>query len=163
MPRFHFDLHEGGEIPDEEGSECADLDAACDLAVVYARDIAAAQVRQGHLDFENAIVIRDERGAVRATITLGEALIRGGPYKPHATAPARAVPCSYRGAFGKHGRGVTFPLSGRKDGRMPNWGVLRLPGSRRISKPATRLAAASSAASTMRAVTRTLPALQRCP
>jgi hypothetical protein len=78
MPRFHFDLHEGGEIPDEEGSECADLDAACDLAVVYARDIAAAQVRQGHLDFENAIVIRDERGAVRATITLGEALIVEG-------------------------------------------------------------------------------------
>jgi hypothetical protein len=45
MPLFYFDLHEGGELRDEEGSECADLEAACDLAVMYARDIAAEHGR----------------------------------------------------------------------------------------------------------------------
>jgi hypothetical protein len=78
MPLFYFDLHEGGELRDEEGSECADLEAACDLAVMYARDIAAEQVRKGHLNFESAIVVRDELGEIQATVTFGEALMVEG-------------------------------------------------------------------------------------
>ena len=63
MPRYHFHLHECGDItPDEEGVEIANLDDAHTWAIQAARDVMCGEVETGHLCLGCAIVIADAQG-----------------------------------------------------------------------------------------------------
>lgn len=63
MPRFYFDISDGSrESLDEEGTEFADLAAACDEAVAVLPAIAASEGR-AQTDREIVAIVRDEGGA----------------------------------------------------------------------------------------------------
>lgn len=64
MPRYYFHLHNDMEVPDEEGSELADLEAARTLAVASAREMAAEAVREGVLNLDHSIDVTSDDGCV---------------------------------------------------------------------------------------------------
>lgn len=73
MPRYLFDLLHGAErIPDEEGRDLPDLEAARRYAIVAAREIVSEQALKGELPLSYALVVRDERGAILLTIPFGD-------------------------------------------------------------------------------------------
>lgn len=74
MPRYFFDLCNSLEIPDEEGRDCADLEAAKACAVAEARQVASDDVLAGSLDTSHRIDVRDADGDVVASIRFGEAV-----------------------------------------------------------------------------------------
>lgn len=50
MPRYFFHLHDcGALLPDEEGREFPDLEAAVHMAKIEARELLAAEVNEGKL------------------------------------------------------------------------------------------------------------------
>lgn len=59
MPRYFFHLRNSLDAEDREGVELADEAAARAYAVESARDLAAADVRQGWLDLDHAIEVAD--------------------------------------------------------------------------------------------------------
>lgn len=69
---FFFDLIESTEVRAEESQLCDSPEKARELAVKYARDIAAEQVRDGTLHLDHAIVVRDHRGQVIGTVRFGD-------------------------------------------------------------------------------------------
>lgn len=74
MARFHFHIKNDIDAPDEEGLEFANLAAAHLQAMDYARDLAAAAVRQGRLDLKHRIEIEDDTGKVLMTVTFADAI-----------------------------------------------------------------------------------------
>ena len=75
--RYHFHLRErGGYIPDEEGLELANLEAAREAAVAGARSIIADEVVQGKIPLASVLEVEDENGnrvlelAFRDTVAL---------------------------------------------------------------------------------------------
>lgn len=75
MPLFRFNLSECGTLfADEEGREALDVDAARAIALTAARDIMAAEVKEGRLCLSCRIDISDERGNVVATVPFSEAV-----------------------------------------------------------------------------------------
>jgi hypothetical protein len=63
--RYHFHIRDAeGLIPDEEGSELANLEAARAEARASAQDLVANDLRSGWATPERRIEIADERGAV---------------------------------------------------------------------------------------------------
>ena len=75
MSRYFFHIKNDIEVPDPEGQELDNLAAARQLAVAYARDLAAEAVRQGEVDLKHRIVIADEDGDALLTVTFGEAFV----------------------------------------------------------------------------------------
>lgn len=61
MPRFYFDLADGGTIVDDEGMELPSLRAAEQQAVAAARDVMRHEVWQGRLPLNQCVRILDER------------------------------------------------------------------------------------------------------
>jgi hypothetical protein len=59
-------------VMDEEGVELSGPDAARDRAVAEARQIACAQVREGHLDLTHRIDVADEDGDTLFTMHFGD-------------------------------------------------------------------------------------------
>lgn len=75
MPRFYFHLsNQIGFVPDEEGEEVADLDAAKLRAIENIRSILAGEVAEGRLDMNGSIQIAGANGAVIATVRFAEAV-----------------------------------------------------------------------------------------
>jgi hypothetical protein len=73
--RYHFHIRDGaGVIPDEEGGEFADLNAARAEACASACDLAADDLRCGQPADQWRIEIADDQGTVldrvRITVTL---------------------------------------------------------------------------------------------
>ena len=68
MPRYFFHLYDDMVVMDEEGSEHADLDAARAAAIANAREMACAEVLDGHLNITHRIEVADEAGAVQLTV-----------------------------------------------------------------------------------------------
>lgn len=65
MPRFLFHLrHRLGLLIDEEGAEYENEEAAFAASLRIARDIAGTDIREGHSDLNQSIVLSDESGAV---------------------------------------------------------------------------------------------------
>ena len=63
MPRYFLHIRDGDElIPDEEGTELPDLDAAKAEAIAGARDILAEKLRSGERLDGEVIEIADEAG-----------------------------------------------------------------------------------------------------
>jgi hypothetical protein len=75
MTRYFFHLHEGGDVTrDEEGRECASIDAARSAATRDARSIIAADVERGRLDLSGRIEVHDSQGQVVLIVTFEEAV-----------------------------------------------------------------------------------------
>lgn len=69
MPRFFLHLLDDLDVPDEEGVELPDLDAARDCARRHARFTAAETLKeQGRIVLSHSIRIEDEQGNVLDTI-----------------------------------------------------------------------------------------------
>jgi hypothetical protein len=62
MPRYFFHLHNDIDAPDHEGHDQPNDHAALEAALDFARDIANASVRKGHLDLKHFIVCVAEDG-----------------------------------------------------------------------------------------------------
>ena len=70
MPRFYFDVREGSRfVPDEEGMEFVDLDAAEHEAAVAAAGIGRDLLPQGGVR-QVAVEIRNEQGQRVTTVTV---------------------------------------------------------------------------------------------
>mgnify|MGYP003292640468 CR=1 FL=1 len=81
MPRYFFDLYNDMVVPDEEGRELRDLEAAIKHALRETRQmIAASATEQGKLDLRHYIKVRDETGAEVHCIEFEDAVSvqRGG-------------------------------------------------------------------------------------
>lgn len=69
--RYHFHIHdEAGVIPDEEGTELADLSAARAEARASARELAIEDLRRADRIHARRIEIADETGAVLETVMI---------------------------------------------------------------------------------------------
>ncbi len=74
MPRFFFHLYDDQVALDEKGTELPSAAAAREAAIKAARDIASAEVRDGHLGLNHRIEVTDANDAPVATITFKEAV-----------------------------------------------------------------------------------------
>ena len=74
MPRFRFHVINDIDAPDDEGLELDNLAVAHLKAIDFARDLAAAAVRQGRLDLKHRIDVEDETGKVLAAVTFADAV-----------------------------------------------------------------------------------------
>jgi hypothetical protein len=72
VSRFYFHLHNDIDANDEEGQEFEDLNAALARASIYARDIAAENVREGKLNLSHYIEVTNEAGVSLCTVTFGD-------------------------------------------------------------------------------------------
>jgi hypothetical protein len=74
MPRYFFHLHDDLTVPDEDGMELADLEAAKACGIKEARSVAVEQVREGKLDLNHRIDVADEQSVVVHTIRFAAAI-----------------------------------------------------------------------------------------
>ena len=72
VPRFFFHLYDDMVVRDEEGIELSDLASARKKAVENAREIACAEVLEGHLNLKHRIEVEDESGAVHLTVRFAD-------------------------------------------------------------------------------------------
>ncbi|QGY03453.1 hypothetical protein MMSR116_17285 [Methylobacterium mesophilicum SR1.6/6] len=76
MPRFFFDIHDGQFLPDTDGTECADLDAARREAMISLPEIARWIIPRDGDNQAFTVLVRDEGGTVVYTATLTFAGLR---------------------------------------------------------------------------------------
>lgn len=75
MPRYYFHMRDGSQLlPDNEGSELYDLNAAKTEALAAAADILVARIQAGRPLGDAVFEIADETGAVVMSIPLRAAL-----------------------------------------------------------------------------------------
>jgi hypothetical protein len=74
MPQYYFHLYDDIVSQDDEGIELADQAAAENYAVMCARDMAAAQARQGRLTLSHRIEVTDDQGSVLKTVQFCDAV-----------------------------------------------------------------------------------------
>ena len=74
MPRFFFHLYDDVISRDEEGVELPDEKAAYANAVTSAREMACAEVKEGHLTLHHRIEVEDERGNLVVTVPFADAV-----------------------------------------------------------------------------------------
>lgn len=73
MPRYFFHLLDDLDVPDEEGTELPDLEAARAHADSQARLMfAAAATEQGRVVLSHRIDVQNEAGAVLASVRFGD-------------------------------------------------------------------------------------------
>ena len=91
MSRFYFHIYQQGTlIPDEEGSECPNLDAAKCEAKASAADLARQAVARGEPADGLCVEIHDEDDRVLAGLTIREVLAH--PRHPHFDASCATGP-----------------------------------------------------------------------
>lgn len=64
MPRFHFNVFDGVSLPDEDGMECPDWDAARVQAIAYAGEILKDTSQRLAIGEQWHMEVTDERGLV---------------------------------------------------------------------------------------------------
>jgi hypothetical protein len=75
VPRYFFHLRNDLDVPDLEGQELPDLDAAHAQAVAYAVDMAAASVLEHRkVNLHHRIEVEDEAGQVLEAVKFGDAV-----------------------------------------------------------------------------------------
>ena len=75
MPRFYFAVRDGSEtVPDPEGSELADLDAALFEARLTARDLLLNRLKTCEVIDGQEIEISDESGKVLRILKVRDVL-----------------------------------------------------------------------------------------
>ena len=75
VPRFYFHLHNDMDVPDDEGVELADLEAARAYAIRQARDTFGQVAKdEGRVVLHHRIDIEDEHGQVLASVRFSDAV-----------------------------------------------------------------------------------------
>ena len=75
MPRYFFHLRNDLDVPDAEGKDLPDLDAARAQAVAFAVDMAAASLLEHRkLNLHHRIDLEDEAGTILLTVAFGDAV-----------------------------------------------------------------------------------------
>lgn len=74
MSIYHFNLFNSVTVPDDQGTDLPDLDAARAYALSNIRHIAAADVLEGQLDLGHRIEIADDAGTILLTLYFRDAL-----------------------------------------------------------------------------------------
>jgi hypothetical protein len=73
VPRYHFHLYDDMDVPDDEGREFPNLEAARDRASFEARALFAAMAEdQGRVVLAHRIDVEDEQGLTLATVRFGD-------------------------------------------------------------------------------------------
>jgi hypothetical protein len=86
MPRFFFHVFNGnGETPDDAGIDLQDQSAARKIALDSIRSMIAEEARQGTIDLNGFIVLKDEPGNVLLTVDFIEAFELRLPSGPEAS------------------------------------------------------------------------------
>jgi hypothetical protein len=69
MPRFYLHLRNDLDVPDDEGIELPDLDAARARAAADARfTLGQTAIEEGKINFTHRIDIEDEQGRILDTV-----------------------------------------------------------------------------------------------
>jgi DNA-binding transcriptional MerR regulator len=68
MPRFYFDVHDGKHIIDEDGKECADLDAARRVAVALINEMLGKEMGVWDGKLWTMVVRNEDRHAVATVV-----------------------------------------------------------------------------------------------
>jgi hypothetical protein len=68
MGRYYFHLYDDMVVEDEEGVELSGPAAARERAVASAREMACAEVFEGHLNLRHRIEVVDEAGDTICTV-----------------------------------------------------------------------------------------------
>ena len=74
MPRFFFHLHNGEDVPDREGMDLPDREAAHGEAIRNARSIMAEEIMEGNLPLRDVIEVVDESGVAVMTVAFRDAV-----------------------------------------------------------------------------------------
>jgi hypothetical protein len=75
VTRFYFHLHNDMDVPDDDGKELHNLEAAHAHAIRMARfEVSEAVVRDGRIVLSDHIDVEDGNGAVLATISFRDAV-----------------------------------------------------------------------------------------
>jgi hypothetical protein len=75
MRRYYFHLRNDLDVPDPEGKELADLEAARAHAIVMARfEVAEAAKLDGRVVLSHRIDIEDEQGSLLISVSFEEAV-----------------------------------------------------------------------------------------
>lgn len=72
VPKFFFHLYDDMTVLDEEGADLASLGAARERAIANAKEMACAEVLEGHLNLKHRIEIADESGKILACVRFKE-------------------------------------------------------------------------------------------
>jgi len=74
VPKFFFHLHTSVVALDAGGLELPTSEAATNEAVKIAREVASAEVREGHLGLNHRVEVEDTYGAEVATVHFKDAI-----------------------------------------------------------------------------------------
>ena len=74
MPRFFFHVYDDLVALDQEGHELPTVEEAREWAIRAVRELAANEVKKGHLGLTHRIEVADERGGEVATIRFKDAI-----------------------------------------------------------------------------------------
>jgi hypothetical protein len=74
VPRFFFHLYDDMVVLDREGEVLPTVERAREKAVRTARDIACAEVREGHLGLNHRIEVTDANDSPVATVAFKDAV-----------------------------------------------------------------------------------------
>jgi hypothetical protein len=75
VPHYFFHLYDDLIVLDQEGKELPSLQAARENALDNAREMACAEVLDGHLNLKHRIEIADESGKVLATVPFQDVVV----------------------------------------------------------------------------------------
>ena len=75
MPRYYFNLYDDDIVLDGEGQELPDVAAAKAVAFASARDMACAEVLEGHLALDHRIEVVDDRGEPACTVRFRDVVL----------------------------------------------------------------------------------------
>jgi hypothetical protein len=76
MPRYFFHLYNDYDVPDPEGEELPDDDAARERAIVGIRELMGAFLAEGQpLDLKHRIEVEGEQGKRLFTVLFSEAVM----------------------------------------------------------------------------------------
>jgi hypothetical protein len=70
MPRYFFDIHDGGSTRDDTGTECADLDEARQMAIQTLPDVAREEIPHDGDRRTFTVLVTDENGRPVYSATL---------------------------------------------------------------------------------------------
>ena len=74
MPKFYFNIFDDLNFIDDEGEDCADVNAALAHATGIARHLAVQTVWLGHLTTSHRVEIVDNNREVIDSVTVGDAV-----------------------------------------------------------------------------------------
>lgn len=78
MPRYFFHLYDDVVVRDEEGQELLDDAAARQMGMRSARQMASAQVLEGHLNLDHRIEVADESDTILTTVMFKDVVVVRG-------------------------------------------------------------------------------------